>query len=669
MDEKAESSRLPERDRPWVMRTYAGHSSAAATNALFRRNLAKGQTGLSVAFDLPTQTGYDPDHELATGEVGRVGVPVSHIGDMRALFEGIPVGQMNTSMTINAPAMWLLGLYETVGEEQGAEKARLAGTTQNDIIKEYLSRGTYIFPPAASLRLTADVVAHTLTHMPKWNPVNICSYHLQEAGATPVQEVGFALATAVAVLDAVRDSGQVPAERMGDVVARISFFVNAGVRFVEEMAKMRAFNRLWEEITRDRYGVTDPKQRRLRYGVQVNSLGLTEAQPENNIQRIVLEMLGVTLSRNARARAVQLPAWNEALGLPRPWDQQWSLRMQQVLAFESDLLEYPDLFDGSYVVEALVDEITDGARRELDKIQELGGVVAAVETGYLKSALVASLTERRRRLEDGSDVVVGVNRFTETEPSPLTAAGAGAVEQVDPAVEQAAADAVRAWRAGRDQAAVDAALEKLRADAAGTTNLMAATLACVKAGVTTGEWAGALREVFGEYRPPTGLAGGAGLVADETLVQVRERVAATARELGSGRLRLLVGKPGLDGHSNGAEQIAVRARDAGFEVIYQGIRLTPAEIVAAAVEEDVDLVGLSVLSGSHLAAVPAVLDGLRAAGRADLPVVVGGIIPADDAAQLRAAGVAQVFTPKDFGLTEIMGQMVTVIRQANDLTD
>ena len=669
MDEKAESSRLPERDRPWVMRTYAGHSSAAATNALFRRNLAKGQTGLSVAFDLPTQTGYDPDHELATGEVGRVGVPVSHIGDMRALFEGIPVGQMNTSMTINAPAMWLLGLYETVGEEQGAEKARLAGTTQNDIIKEYLSRGTYIFPPAASLRLTADVVAHTLTHMPKWNPVNICSYHLQEAGATPVQEVGFALATAVAVLDAVRDSGQVPAERMGDVVARISFFVNAGVRFVEEMAKMRAFNRLWEEITRDRYGVTDPKQRRLRYGVQVNSLGLTEAQPENNIQRIVLEMLGVTLSRNARARAVQLPAWNEALGLPRPWDQQWSLRMQQVLAFESDLLEYPDLFDGSYVVEALVDEITDGARRELDKIQELGGVVAAVETGYLKSALVASLTERRRRLEDGSDVVVGVNRFTETEPSPLTAAGAGAVEQVDPAVEQAAADAVRAWRAGRDQAAVDAALEKLRADAAGTTNLMAATLACVKAGVTTGEWAGALREVFGEYRPPTGLAGGAGLVADETLVQVRDRVAATARELGSGRLRLLVGKPGLDGHSNGAEQIAVRARDAGFEVIYQGIRLTPAEIVAAAVEEDVDLVGLSVLSGSHLAAVPAVLDGLRAAGRADLPVVVGGIIPADDAAQLRAAGVAQVFTPKDFGLTEIMGQMVTVIRQANDLTD
>ncbi|MGA3565174.1 protein meaA [Melissospora conviva] len=669
MDEKAESSRLPERDRPWVMRTYAGHSSAAATNALFRRNLAKGQTGLSVAFDLPTQTGYDPDHELATGEVGRVGVPVSHIGDMRALFEGIPVGQMNTSMTINAPAMWLLGLYETVGEEQGAEKARLAGTTQNDIIKEYLSRGTYIFPPAASLRLTADVVAHTLTHMPKWNPVNICSYHLQEAGATPVQEVGFALATAVAVLDAVRDSGQVPAERMGDVVARISFFVNAGVRFVEEMAKMRAFNRLWEEITRDRYGVTDPKQRRLRYGVQVNSLGLTEAQPENNIQRIVLEMLGVTLSRNARARAVQLPAWNEALGLPRPWDQQWSLRMQQVLAFESDLLEYPDLFDGSYVVEALVDEIADGARRELDKIQELGGVVAAVETGYLKSALVASLTERRRRLEDGSDVVVGVNRFTETEPSPLTAAGAGAVEQVDPAVEQAAADAVRAWRAGRDQAAVDAALEKLRADAAGTTNLMAATLACVKAGVTTGEWAGALREVFGEYRPPTGLAGGAGLVADETLVQVRERVAATARELGSGRLRLLVGKPGLDGHSNGAEQIAVRARDAGFEVIYQGIRLTPAEIVAAAVEEDVDLVGLSVLSGSHLAAVPAVLDGLRAAGRADLPVVVGGIIPADDAAQLRAAGVAQVFTPKDFGLTEIMGQMVTVIRQANDLTD
>ncbi|MEU7994869.1 protein meaA [Micromonospora sp. NPDC049060] len=667
MDEKALPGRLPERDRPWVMRTYAGHSSAAATNALFRRNLAKGQTGLSVAFDLPTQTGYDPDHELAAGEVGRVGVPVAHLGDMRALFDGIPLADMNTSMTINAPAMWLLALYGTVGEEQGAELARCAGTTQNDIIKEYLSRGTHIFPPAASLRLTADIVAYTLREMPRWNPVNICSYHLQEAGATPVQEVGFALSTAVAVLDAVRDSGQVPAERMGDVVQRISFFVNAGVRFVEEIAKMRAFGALWDEITRERYGVENPKQRRFRYGVQVNSLGLTEAQPENNIQRIVLEMLGVTLSRDARARAVQLPAWNEALGLPRPWDQQWSLRMQQVLAYESDLLEYPDLFEGSHVMTALVEEIVTGARVELEKVLEMGGVVAAVETGYLKSALVASLAERRRRMESGADVVVGVNRFTETEPSPLTAAGAESVEQVDPAVEAAATEAVRRWRSGRDDAAVDAALARLRADAATTTNLMPATLECVRAGVTTGEWAGALRQVFGEYRAPTGLTGAAGAGGDATLAAVRQRVAATARELGSGRLRLLVGKPGLDGHSNGAEQIAVRARDAGFEVVYQGIRLTAGQIVAAAVEEDVDLVGLSVLSGSHLAAVPAVLDGLRAAGRPDLPVVVGGIIPAGDAEQLRAAGVARVFTPKDFALTGIIDDLVTVVREANGL--
>ncbi|MFI5836323.1 protein meaA [Micromonospora sp. NPDC051300] len=655
--------RLPERDRPWVMRTYAGHSSAAASNALYRRNLAKGQTGLSVAFDLPTQTGYDPDHELATGEVGRVGVPVAHLGDMRALVDGIPLAEMNTSMTINAPAMWMLALYGTAAAEQGAELSRCAGTTQNDIIKEYLSRGTYIFPPAASLRLTADVVAYTLREMPRWNPVNICSYHLQEAGATPVQEVGFALATAVAVLDTVRDSGQVPAERMGDVVQRISFFVNAGVRFVEEIAKMRAFGALWDEITRDRYGVTEPRQRRFRYGVQVNSLGLTEAQPENNIQRIVLEMLGVTLSRDARARAVQLPAWNEALGLPRPWDQQWSLRMQQVLAYESDLLEYPDLFDGSHVMTALVDDIVAGARVELDKVLEMGGVVAAVESGYLKSALVASLADRRRRMESGADVVIGVNRFTETEPSPLTAAGAEAIEQVDPAVEAAAAAGVRQWRADRDAAAVDAALDRLRADAATTTNLMPATLACVAAGVTTGEWAGALRRVFGEYRAPTGLSGAAGAGGDAGLAAVRERVAATARELGSGRLRLLVGKPGLDGHSNGAEQIAVRARDAGFEVIYQGIRLTAGQIVAAAVEEDVDLVGLSVLSGSHLAAVPAVLDGLRAAGRGDLPVVVGGIIPPRDAEELRAAGVARVFTPKDFALTGIIDELVTVIRE------
>lgn len=669
MDEKAPPGRLPERDRPWVMRTYAGHSSAAATNALFRRNLAKGQTGLSVAFDLPTQTGYDPDHELAAGEVGRVGVPVAHLDDLRALFQGIPLAEMNTSMTINAPAMWLLGLYSTVATEQGAQLDRCAGTTQNDIIKEYLSRGTYIFPPAASLRLTADLIAYTLEAMPRWNPVNICSYHLQEAGATPVQEVGFALATAVAVLDAVRDSGQVPAERMGDVVQRISFFVNAGVRFVEEIAKMRAFGALWDEITRDRYGVANPKQRRFRYGVQVNSLGLTEAQPENNIQRIVLEMLGVTLSQSARARAVQLPAWNEALGLPRPWDQQWSLRMQQVLAYESDLLEYPDLFDGSHLMTALVDDIVSGARIELEKVLEMGGVVAAVETGYLKSALVASLADRRRRMEAGTDVVVGVNRFTETEPSPLTAAGAAAIEQVDPAVEAAATTAVRHWRANRDAAAVDAALARLRADAASTTNLMSATLDCVRVGVTTGEWAGALREVFGEYRAPTGLSGAVGSGADGPLSAVRARVAATARQLGSGRLRLLVGKPGLDGHSNGAEQIAVRARDAGFEVVYQGIRLTAGQIVAAAVEEDVDLVGLSVLSGSHLAAVPAVLAGLRAAGRGDLPVVVGGIIPEADTQTLREAGVVRVFTPKDFALTGVINELVTVVRHANGLPE
>jgi ethylmalonyl-CoA mutase len=660
-------ARLTERDRPWVMRTYAGHSSAAASNALFRRNLDKGQTGLSVAFDLPTQTGYDPDHPLAAGEVGRVGVPISHLGDMRALFEGIPLAEANTSMTINATAMWLLALYVVVAEEHGAAGAELAGTTQNDIVKEYLSRGTHIFPPGPSLRLTTDTIAWTVANAPRWNPINVCSYHLQEAGATPIQEVGFALATAVAVLDAVRDAGQVPADRIGDVVARMSFFVNSGVRFVEEMAKMRAFAALWDEITATRYEIKDPKQRRLRYGVQVNSLGLTEAQPENNIQRIVLEMLGVTMSRDARARAVQLPAWNEALGLPRPWDQQWSLRMQQVLAYESDLLEYPDLFAGSHVMTALVDEIVTGARVELDKVLELGGVVAAVETGYLKSALVASLAERRRRMESGTDVVVGVNRYTETEPSPLTAAGAGAVEQVDPAVEAAAADGVRRWRADRDAAVVDAALARLRADAATTTNLMPATLECVRAGVTTGEWAVALRRVFGEYRAPTGLAGATGSGGEPGLAAVRERVTATARELGSGRLRLLVGKPGLDGHSNGAEQIAVRARDAGFEVVYQGIRLTAAQIVAAAVEEDVDLVGLSVLSGSHLAAVPAVLDGLRAAGRADLPVVVGGIIPAGDADTLRASGVARVFTPKDFALTDIIDDLVTVIRRANDL--
>jgi (2R)-ethylmalonyl-CoA mutase len=646
------------------MRTYAGHSSATASNALFRRNLAKGQTGLSVAFDLPTQTGYDPDAELAAGEVGRVGVPVSHLGDAHALFDGIDLATANTSMTINATAMWLYALYVTVAEEQGAERGQLQGTTQNDIIKEYLSRGTYIFPPAQSLRLTADLITWAVEHTPKWNPVNICSYHLQEAGATPVQEVGFALATAAAVLDEVRSRGT----DLAPVAARMSFFVNAGVRFIEETAKLRAFGQLWDELLRERYGIAEPKARRFRYGVQVNSLGLTEAQPENNVSRIVLEMLGVTLSRDARARAVQLPAWNEALGLPRPWDQQWSLRMQQVLAFESDLLEYGDIFAGSHVMTGLTESIVDGARTELTTVLELGGVVTAVESGYLKSALVGSLAERRRRLESGEDVVVGVNRFTESEPSPLLAAGAAAVERIDPAVEAAAAAAVKEWRGGRDAAVATTALDALRTAAATTENLMDATLACARAGVTTGEWAGVLREVFGEYRPPTGLSGAAGVAsADPALVDVRRRAAATASELGRSRLRMLVGKPGLDGHSNGAEQIAVRARDAGFEVVYQGIRLTAAEVVAAAVAEDVDLVGLSILSGAHLDAVPAVLAGLRAAGAGDVPVVVGGIIPPEDAGTLRAAGVARVFTPKDFGLNQIVDELVTVVRESRDL--
>ncbi|MGH3656084.1 MAG: protein meaA [Micromonosporaceae bacterium] len=662
-------------DRAWVMRTYAGHSSPAESNALFRRNLEKGQTGLSVAFDLPTQTGYDPDDELSRGEVGRVGVPVAHLGDLRGLFDGIPLTSMNTSMTINAPAMWLLALYATVAAEQAeadgvpAEEvwAKLTGTTQNDIVKEYLSRGTYIFPPAPSLRLTTDTIAWTVRHMPKWNPVNVCSYHLQEAGATPVQEVAYALATAIAVLDAVRDSGQVPRERMGDVVARISFFVNAGVRFVEEMCKMRAFAELWDRITADRYGVEDPKHRRLRYGVQVNSLGLTEAQPENNVQRIVLEMLGVTLSRDARARAVQLPAWNEALGLPRPWDQQWSLRMQQVLAYETDLLEYDDLFAGSHVVEAKTRQIVDGATAEIDRVLDMGGVIAAVDNGYLKSQLVASLAERRRRMESGDEVVVGVNRYPETEPSPLVADGAAPIHTVDPAVERAAQSSVAAWRESRDADAVTAALQRLQEAAKNGGNLMEPTLACARAGATTGEWAGALREVYGEYRAATGIAAAAAGPGDEEIVAVRSRVTATGKELGK-RLRLLVGKPGLDGHSNGAEQIAVRSRDVGFEVIYQGIRLTPAQIVAAAVQEDVDLVGLSVLSGAHLALAGEVLDGLRAAGLSDVPVVVGGIIPAEDAAALTGRGVARVFTPKDYSLTRIVDEMVTVVREAHGLT-
>jgi (2R)-ethylmalonyl-CoA mutase len=640
-----------------------------ASNELYRRNLSKGQTGLSVAFDLPTQTGYDPDDELARGEVGKVGVPISHIGDMRQLFDSIPLAEANTSMTINAPAMWLLALYVAVAEEQGADISKLAGTTQNDIVKEYLSRGTYAFPPDPSLRLTTDLVTWTVTNVPKWNPINICPYHLQEAGGTPVQEIAYSLVTAITVLDAVRDSGQVPPERFGDVVGRISFFVNAGLRFIEETCKMRAFVALWDEITRDRYGVEDAKQRRFRYGVQVNSLGLTEAQPENNAQRVVLEMLAVTLSRDARARSLQLPAWNEALGLPRPWDQQWALRMQQVLAFETDLLEYDDIFAGSGVIEAKVDELVTGARAEIDKVLAMGGSVAAVESGYMKGQLVSSHAERRRNIESGDAVVVGVNRFDTTEPSPLQAEGAAAIEIVDQAVEQAAIDAIQRWRAERDNAAVESALITLRDAAKTDVNLMEATIACAKAGVTTGEWAAALRGVFGEYRAPTGVAAAAGGgVVTERLTAVRERVRATGEELGT-RLRVLVGKPGLDGHSNGAEQIAVRARDSGFEVIYQGIRLTPAQIVSAAVQEGVHLVGLSVLSGSHLSVVPDVVRGLREAGVDDVPVIVGGIIPAEDVPKLTACGVAGVFTPKDYELTEIMDEMVTLIRRANNLPD
>ncbi|MDV9188105.1 protein meaA [Streptomyces sp. SR27] len=665
-----------QKDRPWLMRTYAGHSTAEASNELYRRNLAKGQTGLSVAFDLPTQTGYDPDHILARGEVGRVGVPVSHLGDMRRLFQDIPLEQMNTSMTINATAMWLLALYQVVAEEQGADVTRLQGTTQNDIVKEYLSRGTHVFPPGPSLRLTTDMIAYTVNHIPKWNPINICSYHLQEAGATPVQEISYAMSTAIAVLDAVRDSGQVPEERFGEVVARISFFVNAGVRFIEEMCKMRAFGRIWDKITLERYGIENPKQRRFRYGVQVNSLGLTEAQPENNVQRIVLEMLAVTLSKDARARAVQLPAWNEALGLPRPWDQQWSLRIQQVLAHESDLLEYEDIFAGSHVIEAKVDSLVQECLAEIERIQEMGGAMAAVESGYLKSQLVSSHAERRARIENGDEKIIGVNIFQATEENPLTADLDTAIMTVDPAVEARVVGSLTTWRDNRYQPPFNhprpcKALERLKEAARGTGNLMEATLECARAGVTTGEWTGALREVFGEFRAPTGVSSAPVAVTAEAgtpLALVREKVTRTADELGVGRLRLLVGKPGLDGHSNGAEQIAVRARDAGFEVVYQGIRLTPEQIVDAALAEDVHCVGLSILSGSHAELVPDVLDRLREAGATDVPVIVGGIIPNADAAELKRAGVAAVFTPKDFGITEIIGRIVDEIRTAHKLS-
>ncbi|MBG6095139.1 protein meaA [Nocardioides luteus] len=669
----SEQSR-PAKDRSWLMRTYAGHSTAEASNELYRTNLAKGQTGLSVAFDLPTQTGYDPDSVLARGEVGKVGVPIMHMGEMRKLFDQIPLTEMNTSMTINATAMWLLAMYQVAAEEQNPDMdpaevaAKLAGTTQNDIIKEYLSRGTYVFPPEHSLRLISDMIAYTVHQIPKWNPINICSYHLQEAGATPVQEIAYSMCTAISVLDAVKASGQVSEEDFGKVVGRISFFVNAGVRFVEEMCKMRAFVQLWDEITRERYGVEDPKMRRFRYGVQVNSLGLTEAQPENNVQRIVLEMLAVTLSKNARARAVQLPAWNEALGLPRPWDQQWSLRLQQVLAYESDLLEYGDLFDGSPVVEAKVAELVAGAKEEIDRVQAMGGAIAAVDTGYMKSELVSSHARRRAAIEAGEEIIVGVNKFTTTEPSPLTADLDAAIMVADPRAEEAAKASLEAWKAERDETAVSEALAALAAAAKTDANLMEATLAAARAGATTGEWAGTLREVFGEFRAPTGVSGAVGAAeAGAELGAVRDRVKATGEELGV-KLRMLVGKPGLDGHSNGAEQVAVRARDAGFEVIYQGIRLTPEQIVAAAVAEDVHVVGLSILSGSHMSLVPSVVEGLREAGLGDVPVIVGGIVPESDAKALLASGVAAVYTPKDFSLTEIMADIVEVIRKANDLS-
>jgi ethylmalonyl-CoA mutase len=641
------SSSLPRPDAPWVMRTYSGHSTATASNELYRTNLSKGQTGLSIAFDLPTQTGYDPDAPQARGEVGKVGVPVAHLGHMRTLLDGIPVDQMNTSMTINAPAAWMLGLYIANAETHGVDPRVLAGTTQNDIVKEYLSRGTYIYPPIPSRRLIVDMISYTVAHLPKWNPINVCSYHLQEAGATPTQELAYALATAIDVLDAVRDSGQVKPEDFGDVVARISFFVNAGIRFVEEMCKMRAFGQMWERICLERYGVTDPKQRRFRYGLQVNSLGLTEAQPENNVQRIVLEMLGVTLSRDARARALQLPAWNEALGLPRPWDQQWSLRMQQVLAFETDLLEYPDLFEGSVVVEAKVNEMIAAASAELDDVLALGGAFEAI--GELKARLVRSHTERTRRIESGDLAVIGVNRFTESAPSPL--GGADNILTVDPAVEAAMIADVQAWRASRDSVAATAALEAVKAAARGTENIMVATIAAAHAGVTTGEWAGALREIFGEFRAPTGVGGVAGHSSAGL-----SAIAARNKARAGGPPKLLVAKPGLDGHSNGAEQIAVAARDAGMEVIYQGIRLSPEQIAAAARDEDPHVIGLSVLSGSHMELVPEVMRCLAAVG-VDAPVIIGGIIPEADRAVLMALGVAAVYTPKDYDITRIMEEI------------
>jgi (2R)-ethylmalonyl-CoA mutase len=642
----------PVRDKPWLMRTYSGHSTATASNALYRTNLAKGQTGLSIAFDLPTQTGYDPDDPKARGEVGKVGVPVAHLGHMQQLLDQIPVGDMNTSMTINAPAAWLLGLYVANAENQGVESRQLRGTTQNDIVKEYLSRGTYIFPPQPSKRLIVDMIAFCAEWVPKWNPMNVCSYHLQEAGATPVQELAYALATAIDVLDAVKESGQVPEDRFPAVFASISFFVNAGIRFVEETCKMRAFTKMWDRIGLERYGVTDEKARRFRYGVQVNSLGLTEAQPENNVQRIVLEMLGVSLSKNARARSIQLPAWNEALGLPRPWDQQWSLRIQQVLAFETDLLEYEDIFDGSHVIEAKTDELIEGAQAELDEVLELGGAFNAIEE--LKGRLVKSHTARMRLIESGELKVIGVNSFTETAESPL--GGEENILKVDPGVQQEMIADVQAWRSNRDNDAVKRSLEELRRVCEEGINVMPATIDLAHAGGTTGEWAGLLREVFGEYRAPTGVAAAAGLGGGLSLRAVADRV----KEMPGGPPRFLVAKPGLDGHSNGAEQIAVAARDAGMEVIYQGIRLTPEQIAAVARDEDVDVIGLSILSGSHLQLIPEVVRLVREAG-VTAPIIVGGIIPEDDRPTLLAGDVAAVYTPKDFELAKIMGDVADLV--------
>jgi (2R)-ethylmalonyl-CoA mutase len=648
-------------DKPWIFRTYAGHSTATASNALYRKNLGKGQTGLSVAFDLPTQTGYDSDHPLAKGEVGKVGVPISHLGDMRALFDGIPLGAMNTSMTINATAAWLLALYVALADEQNSPRAKLQGTTQNDIIKEYLSRGTYVFPPAPSMRLTKDVILFTTKEMPKWNPMNVCSYHLQEAGATPVQELAFALATAIGVLDAVKASGQCAEEEFGEVVGRISFFVNAGLRFITEICKMRAFTELWDEITRERYGVTDAKQRLFRYGVQVNSLGLTEQQPENNVARILIEMLAVTLSKDARARAVQLPAWNEALGLPRPWDQQWSLRMQQILAYETDLLEYGDVFEGSPAIAAKVAELKQAAKEELAQIEKMGGTVIAVEQGYLKQQLVESNSRRVEAIERGEQIVVGVNRFIETEASPLADA-AEAVVTVSPEAESGQIERLAAWRDARDAKAVATALDALRKAAKTGGNIMPPSIACAKAGVTTGEWGFALRAAFGEYRAPTGV--GTAMRNDaEGLDDIRAEVDRVSKKLGR-RLKFLVGKPGLDGHSNGAEQIAARARDAGMEVVYDGIRLTAEAIVAAAAEKRVHVVGLSILSGSHMSLAQDVVARMKEAGLDDVPVVVGGIIPPQDASVLKNAGVAEVYTPKDFELNRIMSDLVRIVEGA-----